>query len=104
MGHRPWRLGLLLAGLAQIDTTVAPAQETSPEVASILASGTHDLQGVPTYVIQSIEEQASVLRALNVEPLSRTLVFAEDGTPYDVVETSGGTVRFDISALLEDNP
>ena len=102
MSHRATAgiLRALLVGFALTGGTAARAQEASADVEAIIAAGRHDGHGVSTYVVASREEQARVLETLGLEALSQALVFDEDGTPYDVVETSGGTVRFEISAYF----
>lgn len=76
----------------------------SADVAAILRSGTEDTHGVRSFVVASPEDPARVLKALGLQPLSQALVFAEDGTAWDVVETSGGTVRFDVTAFVGKAP
>jgi hypothetical protein len=50
--------------------------------------------------VDSIDQEYAILAVLGLQPHLQSLVLGEDGTAYDVFETSGGPIRFDISSFF----
>ncbi len=97
-------IGLALASTQSGAETANQGSSTtgSPDaaVAAIIAAGTRNTSGLTTYVVDSIDQEYAILAVLGLQPHLQSLVLGEDGTAYDVFETSGGPIRFDISSFF----
>jgi hypothetical protein len=90
---------------AEATTPVAPSGlavlgGTRGTSAEISALGRLDPSTLPTYRVNSVDEEYEILRGLGLRPGTQALVRDAAGRHYDIIDTPTGPVLFDISSFF----